>query len=173
MNEPSNRALPTPDSKIMPLAILQQRVREWQAAGLHVVFTNGCFDLLHIGHVTLLDQARREGSRLIVGLNSDASVTRLKGPARPIVPEHARAGVLAALAAVDAVIVFDEPTPLELIVALRPDVLVKGGDYSAIADNIVGAPELRSWGGRVKILPFVEGFSTTELIARATLPEKS
>ena len=137
-----------------------------------MVFTNGCFDLLHIGHVTLLDQARREGNRLIVGINSDASVSRLKGPARPIVPEHARAGVLAALAAVDAVVVFDEPTPLELIVALRPNVLVKGGDYIAIADDIVGALEVRSWGGRVKILPFVEGFSTSQLIARAITPEK-
>jgi len=171
--EAPNQAQPRPESKIMPLAELCQRVIQWQAAGLTVVFTNGCFDLLHIGHVTLLDQARRQGHRLIVAINSDASVSRLKGPSRPIVPQHARAGVLAALAAVDAVILFDEPTPLELIVALRPNVLVKGGDYLAMADNIVGAPELRSWGGRVKILPFVEGFSTSQLIARAALPEQS
>jgi D-beta-D-heptose 7-phosphate kinase/D-beta-D-heptose 1-phosphate adenosyltransferase len=159
-----------PESKIMPLDQLQQCVKEWRAAGLSVVFTNGCFDLLHIGHVTLLDDARREGGCLIVGINSDASVSRIKGPSRPIVPEHARARVLAALAAVDAVVVFDEPTPLELMVALRPDVIVKGGDY--VADEIVGAREVHSWGGRVKIVPFVQGFSTTQLIARAALPER-
>lgn len=164
-------ALPRPESKIMSLGQLIGRVQEWRAAGLVVVFTNGCFDLLHIGHVTLLDDARREGDRLIVGINSDASVSRLKGPSRPIVPEHARARVLAGLEAVDSVVVFDEPTPLELMIALRPDVIVKGGDY--IADEIVGAPEVRSWGGRVKIVPFVAGFSTTQLIARATLPERS
>jgi D-beta-D-heptose 7-phosphate kinase/D-beta-D-heptose 1-phosphate adenosyltransferase len=155
----------------MKLAELQKCVKQWRDNGLTVVFTNGCFDLLHIGHVTLLDDARREGDRLILGINSDASVSRLKGPSRPIVPEHARARVLAALAAVDAVVVFDEPTPLELMVALRPDVIVKGGDY--VADEIVGAAEVRSWGGRVKIVPFVEGFSTTQIIARAALPERS
>jgi D-beta-D-heptose 7-phosphate kinase/D-beta-D-heptose 1-phosphate adenosyltransferase len=146
-----------------------QWVKERRAEAMSLVFTNGCFDLLHIGHVTLLDEARREGDRLIVGINSDASVSRLKGPSRPIVPEHARARVLAGLAAVDAVVVFDEPTPLELMIALRPDVIVKGGDY--VADEIVGAPEVLSWGGRVKIVPFVKGFSTTALIARADLTE--
>lgn len=157
-------ALPRPEAKILPLASLQERVAAWRAEGLTVVFTNGCFDLLHIGHVTLLDDARREGDRLIVGINSDASVQRLKGPSRPIVPEHARARVLAGLEAVDAVVVFDQPTPLELMVALRPEVIVKGGDYEA--DTIVGAPEVRSWGGRVKIVPFVEGYSTTKLLER-------
>ncbi len=160
-----------PESKIMPLDRLQKQVAKWRSEGFAVVFTNGCFDLLHVGHVTLLDDARREGDRLIVGINSDASVSRLKGPSRPIVPEHARARVLAALAAVDAVVVFDEPTPLELMTALRPDVIVKGGDY--LGDEIVGAPEVRSWGGRVKIVPFVEGFSTSQLIARAALHEQS
>ena len=160
-----------PETKIMPLDQLQECVNGWRSDGLSVVFTNGCFDLLHIGHVTLLDDARREGGRLIVGINSDASVSRLKGPSRPIVPEHARARVLAGLAAVDAVVVFDEPTPLELMVALRPDVIVKGGDY--VADEIIGAREVQSWGGRVKIVPFVQGFSTTQLIARAALPERS
>lgn len=155
----------------MPLARLQSRVENWRGSGLTVVFTNGCFDLLHIGHVKLLDEARRHGDRLIVGINSDASVSRLKGPSRPIVPEHARAAVLAALEAVDAVVVFDEPTPLELMIALRPDVIVKGGDY--VADEIVGAAEVRSWGGHVKIVPFVGGFSTSALIARAALPEKT
>ena len=159
-----------PESKIMTLEQLQERMNEWRRAGLEAVFTNGCFDLLHIGHVTLLDAACREGDRLVVGINSDASIVRLKGPSRPIVPEHARARVLAALEAVDAVVVFDEPTPLELMVALRPKVIVKGGDY--VADEIIGASEVRSWGGRVKIVPFVEGFSTTRLIARSALPER-
>ena len=168
MNEES---LVRPETKVRSLAELQQQVEQWRAAGLKVVFTNGCFDILHIGHVTLLDDARREGDRLIVGINTDASVSRLKGPTRPIVAEHARARVLAALAAVDAVVSFDEPTPLELMVALKPDVIVKGGDY--VADEIVGAPEVRSWGGRVAIVPFVQGFSTTQIIARAALPEKS
>ena len=162
-------ALRSPEAKIMPLERLQERVNEWRADGHSVVFTNGCFDLLHIGHVTLLDEARREGGHLIVGINSDASVSRLKGPSRPIVPEDARARVLAGLEAVDAVVIFDEPTPLELMIALRPDVIVKGGDY--VADDIIGAREIRSWGGRVKIVRFVEGFSTTQLIARAAVPE--
>ena len=160
------QALPRPEAKMMRLDELQERMREWRAAGLTVVFTNGCFDLLHIGHVTLLDAARREGGRLIVGINSDASVSRLKGPSRPIVPEHARARVLAGLEAVDAVVIFDEPTPLELMVALKPDVIVKGGDY--VADEIVGAPEVKSWGGRVAIIPFVEGFSTSALIEKSS-----
>ena len=154
----------------MLLEQLRLRMGEWRVDGHSVVFTNGCFDLLHIGHVTLLDEARREGGRLVVGINSDASVRRLKGPSRPIVEEHARARVLAALEAVDAVVVFDEPTPLELMIALRPDVIVKGGDYSA--DEIVGANEVKSWGGRVKIVKFVEGFSTTNIIARAAVPEE-
>jgi D-beta-D-heptose 7-phosphate kinase/D-beta-D-heptose 1-phosphate adenosyltransferase len=166
-----SETLPRPAAKIMPLGALQECVEAWKADGLKVVFTNGCFDLLHIGHVTLLDDARRKGDRLIVGINSDASVSGIKGPSRPIVPEHARARVLAGLAAVDAVVVFGEPTPLELMVALRPDVIVKGGDY--VADEIVGAREVKGWGGRVEIVPFVPGFSTTHIIARAALPERS
>ena len=133
-----------------------------------MVFTNGCFDLLHIDHIKLLEDARRQGDRLVVGINSDASVSRLKGPTRPMVGERERAYVLAALAAVDAVVIFDEPTPLRLIEALRPDVIVKGGDYSE--ETVVGAKEVRSWGGRVKIFPTVEGFSTSALIAKATAP---
>lgn len=140
-----------------------RRVALWKASGDHVVFTNGCFDLLHIGHITLLEQARYFGDKLIVGINSDDSVKALKGPGRPIVGESDRARVLAALAVVDAVVVFSEPTPLEIIMAIQPDVLVKGGDYSL--DNIVGAHEVQSWGGQVKIVPLVEGFSTTNLIA--------
>lgn len=151
--------------KVLGLDHLQVRAAAWRSAGEKIVFTNGCFDLLHIGHITLLEDARREGDRLVVGINSDASVRALKGPTRPIVGERERGRILAALAAVDAVIVFDEPTPLELIVALRPDVIVKGGDYSE--STVVGAEEVRSWGGRVKIVPIVEGFSTTKLIAKA------
>jgi D-beta-D-heptose 7-phosphate kinase / D-beta-D-heptose 1-phosphate adenosyltransferase len=143
---------------------LVKRVALWKANGERVVFTNGCFDLLHIGHITLLEQARRFGDRLIVAINSDASVSSLKGPTRPIVSQGARARVLAALSAVDAVVIFDEPTPLELIVAARPDVLVKGGDYQA--DSVVGAMEVASWGGQVRIVPLVEGFSTTRLIEK-------
>jgi D-beta-D-heptose 7-phosphate kinase/D-beta-D-heptose 1-phosphate adenosyltransferase len=112
----------------------------------------------------LLEEARRFGDRLIVAINSDASVSGLKGPSRPIVRERERGRVLAALAAVDAVVVFDEPTPLELIVALRPDVIVKGGDYGV--ETVVGARETLSWGGQVKIVPLVEGFSTTRLIEK-------
>ncbi len=143
---------------------LVQRIQLWKANGERVVFTNGCFDLLHIGHITVLEQARRFGDRLIVAINSDASVSSLKGPTRPIVSQRDRARVLAALSAVDAVVVFDEPTPLDLIVAARPDVLVKGGDYQA--DSVVGAKELASWGGEVRIVPLVDGFSTTRLIEK-------
>jgi D-beta-D-heptose 7-phosphate kinase / D-beta-D-heptose 1-phosphate adenosyltransferase len=157
------------EGRVLDREELVQRVALWKANGERVVFTNGCFDLLHIGHITLLEQARRCGDRLIVAINSDASVSCLKGPTRPVVGQLERARVLAALAAVDAVVIFDEPTPIELILSVRPDVLVKGGDYSAGA--IVGALEMKSWGGEVKIVPLVEGFSTTRLIQkRASQP---
>ncbi len=152
------------DEKILPLKRLVSRVAMWRSAGDRVVFTNGCFDILHIGHITLLEEARRKGDRLIVGLNSDESVRQVKGPLRPIVGERERARILAALSAVDAVIVFNESTPLKLIEAIRPDVLVKGGDYCEEA--VVGAREVRVWGGRVELIPLVEGISTTRLIAR-------
>jgi D-beta-D-heptose 7-phosphate kinase/D-beta-D-heptose 1-phosphate adenosyltransferase len=152
------------EDKVVTREELVQRVALWKANGERVVFTNGCFDLLHIGHITLLEQARAFGDRLIVAINSDASVCGLKGPSRPIVGETERARVLAALAAVDAVVVFGEPTPLEVIVAARPDVIVKGGDYAV--ETVVGANEVQSWGGQVKIVPLVEGYSTTQLIAR-------
>jgi D-beta-D-heptose 7-phosphate kinase/D-beta-D-heptose 1-phosphate adenosyltransferase len=153
------------DEKIVPRKRLLSRVAMWRSAGDRVVFTNGCFDILHIGHITLLEEARRKGDRLIVALNSDGSVRRIKGALRPIVGEHERARILAALSAVDAVIVFDESTPLKLIEAIRPDVLVKGGDYCEEA--VVGAREVRAWGGRVELIPLVEGISTTRLIAKA------
>lgn len=155
--------------KVLSLEAMKVRVAAWRSGGQSVVFTNGCFDLLHLGHITLIEEARREGERLVVAINSDASVRRLKGPSRPIVSEQERARILAALAAVDAVIIFEDPTPLRLIEALRPDVIVKGGDYRE--ETVVGAAEVKSWGGRVKIVPIVEGFSTTRLIARANLPE--
>jgi D-beta-D-heptose 7-phosphate kinase/D-beta-D-heptose 1-phosphate adenosyltransferase len=127
-----------------------------------VVFTNGVFDLLHVGHIDLLTAARALGDRLIVAINSDASVRRLKGAARPVRSEAERAYVLAALEAVDAVTVFEQDTPLEIVVALRPDVLVKGGDYSL--DTIVGRKEVESWGGRVQVVPLTPGHSTTRII---------
>jgi D-beta-D-heptose 7-phosphate kinase/D-beta-D-heptose 1-phosphate adenosyltransferase len=130
-----------------------------------VVFTNGVFDLLHAGHVALLETARGEGDALVVGVNSDGSVRRLgKGPDRPLVAESERVRVLAALAAVDCVVLFDEDTPLALIRRLRPDVLVKGADYARAA--IVGADEVEAWGGRVVRVPLVEGNSTTELLRK-------
>lgn len=130
-----------------------------------IVFTNGCFDILHRGHVEYLAAARELGDRLVVGLNSDDSVTRLKGPGRPVNPEDDRAAVLAALAAVDAVTVFHEDTPRSLIAALLPDVLVKGGDYRA--EDIVGGEEVRGAGGEVVVIPLVQGRSTTGIIERA------
>ncbi len=154
--------------KVLPLDRLVTRVNAWRSKGERVVFTNGCFDLLHVGHITLMEDARRQGDRLVVAINSDASVSGLKGPTRPVVNERDRGRVLAALAAVDAVVVFGEATPIKLITALRPDVIVKGGDYTE--DSVVGATEVRSWGGVVKIVPTVEGFSTTKLIARAATP---
>jgi len=153
------------EDKVLTRDELLRRIAVWRANGERVVFTNGCFDLLHTGHIVLLEQSRRLGDRLIVAINSDASVSHLKGPTRPLVGERERARVIAALASVDAVIVFDEPTPLELIVTSKPDVITKGGDYSA--PTIVGAKEVCSWGGEVKILPLVEGQSTTRLIERS------
>lgn len=130
--------------------------------GRKIVFTNGCFDILHVGHVRYLREAREQGDLLVVGLNTDASVRRLKGPGRPVNSEAARAEVLAALAAVDYVTLFGQETPEELIRTVRPDVLVKGGDYTI--ETIVGAPFVMSYGGKVKTLQFVDGFSTTATI---------
>jgi D-beta-D-heptose 7-phosphate kinase/D-beta-D-heptose 1-phosphate adenosyltransferase len=129
-----------------------------------VVFTNGVFDLLHPGHVDILTAARARGDALIVGVNTDASVKRLKGPTRPIRSEAERVYVLAALEAVDCVVLFDQDTPLELVRALRPDVIVKGGDYSE--ETIVGAKEVRSWGGDVVVIPLTPGQSTTSIIEK-------
>ena len=140
------------------------RVEEWRASGETIVFTNGCFDLLHIGHITLLEDCRRFGSKLVVAMNTDRSVSALKGPARPIVGENERTRVMGALASVDLVTLFDEETPLELIRAMKPDVLVKGGDYAV--ETVVGHEEVLAAGGRVEIVPTVEGFSTTNILKK-------
>ncbi|MBF0155462.1 MAG: bifunctional D-glycero-beta-D-manno-heptose-7-phosphate kinase/D-glycero-beta-D-manno-heptose 1-phosphate adenylyltransferase HldE [Magnetococcales bacterium] len=144
----------------------------WRSRGERIVFTNGCFDLLHVGHVTYLEKAHRLGQRLIVGLNTDRSVRTLKGPQRPLIREEERARVLAALAVVDAVVLFDETTPLRLIRALQPDILAKGADYTE--ENVVGAREVRAWGGSVALVPLVEGISTSRIVAgMRTGPEQT
>jgi D-beta-D-heptose 7-phosphate kinase/D-beta-D-heptose 1-phosphate adenosyltransferase len=150
--------------KVCAFEPLLRRVADWRARGERIVFTNGCYDLLHVGHVTLLARAQREGTKLIVGLNTDRSVRALKGESRPVVSQDDRAHVLASLSSVDAVVVFDEDTPLRLIQGIRPDVLVKGGDYSM--DQVVGADLVQSWGGKVVLVPLVEGRSTTNLLSR-------
>ncbi len=150
--------------KVLSRADAAHAVRRAHRRGERVVFTNGCFDLLHVGHVRSLEQARTLGDRLVVGVNSDASVRRIKGPSRPIVRARQRAEVLAALACVDWVVVFTEKTPLQLIRALRPDVLAKGGDWSLA--NIVGRDDVLGWGGSVRRLREVPGVRTSEIARR-------
>lgn len=142
------------------------RVEVWRSEGKVIGFTNGCFDILHPGHVSLMRQARAACDRLIVGLNSDASARRLKGPSRPLHDENSRAIVLAALADVDAVVIFDEDTPERLIKAVRPDVLVKGGDYTV--ETVVGADFVQAGGGKVLLADFKQGHSTTRSIEKMT-----
>lgn len=149
-------------NKILTLPDLQKRLAQWRVLGKTIVFTNGCFDILHAGHIASLTEAAQQGDVLIVGLNADASVKNLKGLNRPVNNENSRALLLASLVMVDAVVLFSEPTPLELILAIKPDVLVKGGDYKI--EDIAGAKEVLNWGGKVIINPIVEGFSTTSLI---------
>ena len=153
-------------SKVMPRSLALDHVARWRRNGLTIGFTNGVFDLLHPGHVALLKQARGACDRLVVGLNSDASVKRLKGPKRPVQTEQARSAVLASIASVDLVVVFDEDTPMTLIEALRPDLLVKGADYRR--DDVVGGPFVESYGGKVMLADVLSGHSTTAIIARAT-----
>lgn len=150
--------------KVCDLTQLLLRVTGWRAAGQRIVFTNGCFDLLHAGHVTYLEGARKLGDRLIVGLNTDRSVSALKGPSRPVIHEADRARVMAALEAVDAVVLFDEDTPLALINVVRPDILVKGSDYRE--DQVVGGTEVKSWGGRIALVEIVPGRSTSNIIGK-------
>ena len=151
-------------TKVRGLLELVEIVRERRALGHRVVFTNGCFDLLHRGHTRLLQQARELGDLLIVGLNSDASVRRVKGPSRPVLPEEERAEVLSALASVDYVVFFDDPDPGSTIAALQPDVLAKGADWAK--DQIVGRETVERRGGRVVTIPLVEGSSTSGIIDR-------
>jgi rfaE bifunctional protein nucleotidyltransferase chain/domain len=151
-----------------PLADLVRERLAWRAAGRSVVMTNGCFDLLHPGHVALLEAARREGDVLVVALNSDASVRGLKGEGRPLVPEGERAEVLLSLEAVDRVVLYDEPTPIAVVRALLPDVLAKGADWAA--DDIVGRPEVERAGGRVVRVALVPGRSTSAIVARIRRP---
>lgn len=158
------RMVSAPDIKVAARPVAQDIVEAWRRKGLRVGFTNGCFDLLHPGHIELLAQASNKCDRLVVGLNSDASVSRLKGPTRPVQPDAARATVLAALANVDLVVIFEEDTPAHLIKALRPDVLIKGGDYTV--ETIVGSDFVLSYGGRVEIIDLVPGFSTTSTIEK-------
>lgn len=138
--------------------------KKWKDQHLKVVFTNGCFDILHLGHVDYLEKARKTGDKMIIGLNTDASVTKLKGPLRPINNDYARARILAALEFVDLVVLFSEDTPLELIKTLSPDILIKGNDYSI--DTIVGAKEVIANGGEVKTIELVPEYSTTKTIER-------
>jgi D-beta-D-heptose 7-phosphate kinase/D-beta-D-heptose 1-phosphate adenosyltransferase len=145
-----------------PLASLVEERRAWKAEGRRVAFTNGCFDLLHPGHIALLEAARDEGDLLVVALNSDASVRMLKGAGRPVTPEGERAEALLALEAVDRVVIYDEPTPLEVIRAIGPDVLVKGADWSM--DAIVGREEVEGAGGRVVRVEIVAGRSTSAIL---------
>lgn len=149
-------------NKISHLSPLTSNLNHWHNQGLKVVFTNGCFDLLHRGHVEYLAKAADKGDVLVVGLNTDASVRRLKGEGRPVNDQDARAMVLASLACVDAVVLFDEDTPYELIKAVRPDVLVKGADYKP--EEIVGYDIVTSYGGTVETVDLVEGYSTTGII---------
>ncbi len=151
-------------AKIVPASALPEHLAMWRATGQKIVFTNGCFDLLHFGHLHYLAAARDLGDRLVVGLNSAASVRRLKGPSRPINDEQTRTAALAALQFVDCVVVFEEDTPEELIKIVQPDVLVKGGDWRP--EQIVGADFVLARGGSVQCLPFVDGYSTTSIELR-------
>jgi D-beta-D-heptose 7-phosphate kinase/D-beta-D-heptose 1-phosphate adenosyltransferase len=151
-------------TKVVSRPALERRLRLLRRQGKRIAFTNGCFDLIHPGHVRYLRAAKKLGDVLVVGLNSDASVRRLKGPGRPLVPQRDRCEVMAALEMVDFVTVFSEDTPYRLIKQLQPDVLVKGGDWAP--DQIVGADIVRAHGGTVRSLPFASGYSTTGLVER-------
>lgn len=150
--------------KICTLADAKNRRAVWQKENQQVVFTNGCFDILHLGHVDYLEKARKTGDKMIIGVNADVSVRKLKGPKRPVNNEYARARILAALGFVDLVIIFEEETPLKLISELLPDILIKGGDYTI--DTIVGANEVIANGGKVTTIALVPSYSTTNIIQK-------
>lgn len=151
-------------NKILTFDGMRHQVKRWRLLGKNIVFTNGCFDILHEGHLEILSQSAALGDILIVGINTDNSVKRLKGENRPVNNEQFRAKMLAALTIVDAVVLFDEPTPLELIQMIVPETLVKGGDYTI--DQVVGGEDVIKNGGEVKIVPLVKGYSTTSLIQK-------
>jgi rfaE bifunctional protein nucleotidyltransferase chain/domain len=150
--------------KVLSKESLKPKLEALRHEGKKIVFTNGCFDILHVGHVRYLQEARKLGDVLVLGLNSDASVRTLKGEKRPLVPQDERADILAALEAVDFVTIFDEETPFELIGYLRPDLLVKGGDWAE--DQIVGGDIVKKWGGRVVVAPLIPGRSTTNVVEK-------
>jgi D-glycero-beta-D-manno-heptose 1-phosphate adenylyltransferase len=150
--------------KILTPDQLQSKLKEWKSQGDKIVFTNGCFDLLHLGHVDYLEKARQLGDKLVLGLNTDASISRIKGPNRPLQDEMSRARVMASLLFVDAVVLFDNDTPLELIKIVQPDILVKGDDYTI--ENIVGQDIVIANGGEVKTVPLVKGYSTTNIVKK-------
>ena len=150
------------NSKIYSLDTLTTQVDKWKATGNKVVFTNGCFDIIHRGHIEVLARTANLGEKLIIGLNSDQSIQKLKGEDRPIIDEQSRAILLAALSFVDAIVLFSEDTPLKLISTLLPDVLAKGGDYEI--ETIVGHEIVQKNGGKVKLVPFLDGFSSTTII---------
>jgi D-glycero-beta-D-manno-heptose 1-phosphate adenylyltransferase len=150
--------------KIKSLEEATKKVAEWKSKGEKIVFTNGCFDIIHLGHVDYLEKARNLGDRLVLGLNTDASVSKFKGPERPLQDQNSRARVIASFQFIDMVVFFNEDTPLNLISALLPDVLVKGSDY--LAENIVGADVVKKSGGVVKTIDFIPGYSTTRIVEK-------
>lgn len=158
------RSVQSIPSKIFTSATIQPQLKRWRLQNKKIVFTNGVFDILHEGHIASLSEAASHGNILVVGVNADASVKRLKGESRPVNNQNSRALVLASLVMTDAVIVFEEDTPYDLITAIMPDVLVKGGDYTI--ETIVGAKEVMAAGGKVIIAPILEGFSTTGIIEK-------
>ena len=158
------RSVKSIEKKIVDLPSLIRQVNQWKFLQKKIVFTNGCFDILHLGHVDYLEKARGLGDKLVLGLNTDDSISRFKGPDRPIQDENSRAHILASLQFIDLVVFFNEDTPLDLISALQPDVLVKGSDY--LAENIVGADVVKRSGGVVKTIDFVPGYSTTRIVEK-------
>ena len=152
------------ETKILSREETRKQVEQWQLEGKKIVFTNGCFDIVHLGHIDYLEKAQALGDKLVLGLNTDASVQRLKGETRPVVNEYARARMMSAMSFIDAVTLFDEETPKELIETLCPNILVKGDDYSV--DNIVGADFVLAHGGEVKTISLVKGYSTSAIIQK-------
>lgn len=155
------------ESKILSLTEAKQQIEQWQSEGKKIVFTNGCFDIVHLGHIDYLEKARNLGDKLVLGLNTDASVRRLKGESRPVINEYARSRMMAAMSFIDAVILFDEPTPKELIETLCPNILVKGDDYTV--ENIVGSDFVIAKGGEVKTISLVKDYSTSSIIQKIKL----